>query len=327
MKRIKRAIIPIILIIISTILIVIGYTMRRAEPIVLQGVVQCKQYLAQSKIAGRIDSLFVVEGDSVIAGQLLYTLSTPELKTKLEQAVAAKSAAVALDKEALAGARKQQIEAARNLYQKATAGREFAEKSYNRIKALHSKGVATAQQLDEALATFEALKATQSAAYEEYSLALAGATKEQKDAAAAQVLMAQGAVNEVESYISDSRVYSAVTGEVSTIAYNRSEVVGAGFPVMTILDLADTWIEFNIIETLMPRIRIGKKSTAYIPALGHDISLTVSHIAPQADFAVWNATRTNGGFDVRTFVVKMRAKDVNADLRPGMSAIIKLEGK
>ena len=325
MKSFKRAIIPILLIITSVIFITIGCSMRRAEPVVLQGVVQCKQYLAQSKIAGRIDTIFVAEGDYVRAGQLLYTLSTPELNTKLEQAVAAKSAAVALDKEALAGARKQQIEAARNLYQKATAGREFAEKSYNRIKALHTKGVATTQQLDEALATFEALKATQSAAYEEYSLALAGATKEQKQAAAAQVSMAQGAVKEVESYISDSRIYATVSGEISTIAYNRSEVVGAGFPVMTILDLADTWVKFNIKETLMPHIKIGDRLTAYIPALERNISLIVNYIAPQADFAVWNATRANGGFDVRTFVVKMRAEETISSLRPGMSAIIKLE--
>lgn len=321
MKHFKRAIIPIALVGASVIIIVIGHTLRRHEPIMLQGVVQCRQYQAQSKIAGRIDSIFVAEGDYVAAGKLLYTLSTPELDTKLEQAVAAKRAAVALDNQALAGARKQQIDAAYNIYQKATAGRDLAEKSYNRIKALHEKGVATTQQLDEASATFEALKATQSAAYAEYSLALAGATKEQKAAAAAQVSMAQGAVNEVESYISDSRVYSPTTGEVSTVAFNRGEVVGAGFPVMTILDLNDIWIEFNIKETLMPHFAVGEYFDAFIPALNRDISLCVSYIAPQADFAVWDATRTEGGFDIRTFVVRMKPT-ANSGLRPGMSAIV-----
>lgn len=321
----KRLILPIILIFVSAVIISTGYILQRRQPTLLQGVVQCKEYSAQSKIAGRIDSLFAVEGATVVAGELLYTLSTPELDTKLEQAVAAKSAAVALDKQTLIGTRKEQIEAAYNLYQKATAAREFAEKSYNRIKSLHDKGVATTQQLDEATATFEALKATQSAAYAEYSLALAGATKEQKAAAAAQVSMAQGAVNEVESYIADSRVYSPATGEISTVAFNRGEVIGAGFPVVTILDLNDIWVEFNIKETLMPNIVVGERFSAFIPALNSDIDLTVSYIAPQADFAVWNATRTEGGFDIRTFVVKMRPADSHSNLRPGMSAIIKLK--
>ena len=322
MKRFKRVIIPIALIGVSVIIIAIGYLLRRGEPIILQGVVQCRQYQAQSKIAGRIDSIFVTEGDYVASEKLLYTLSTPELNTKLEQAVAAKKAAVALDEQALAGARKQQIEAAYNLWQKATAGRDLAEKSYNRIKALHNKGVATTQQLDEANATFEALKATQSAAYAEYSLALAGATKEQKAAAAAQVLMAQGAVNEVKSYIYDSRVYSPTSGEISTIAFNCGEVVGAGFPVMTILDLSDIWVEFNIKETLIPHFAVGECFDAFIPALNRNISLSVSYIAPQADFAIWNATRAEGGFDIRTFVVRMKAVNNDDGLRPGMSAII-----
>ena len=322
MKRFKRAIIPIALIAISTIIVIVGYLLRRNEPIMLQGVVQCRQYQAQSKIAGRIDSIFVAEGDSVNTGELLYTLSTPELNTKLEQAIAAKKAAIALDEQAVAGARKQQIEAAYNLWQKATAGRDLAEKSYNRIKALHDKGVATTQQLDEAKATFETLKATQSAAYAEYSLALAGATKEQKAAAAAQVSMAQGAVNEVESYISDSRVYSPTAGEVSTIAFNCGEVVGAGFPVMTILDLSDIWVEFNIKETLMPNFAIGECFDAFIPALNRNISLRISHIASQADFAIWDATRAEGGFDIRTFAVRMKPINSNDRLRPGMSAII-----
>lgn len=324
MKSIKRLALPLLLISLSAVIIAIGYLLRRDKAILLQGVVQCKQYNAQSKIAGRIDTIFVTEGESVQIGELLYTLSTPELNTKLEQAIAAKRAAVALDNQAMAGARKQQIEAAYNLWQKATAGRELAEKSYNRIKTLHDKGVATTQQLDEALATFEALKATQSAAYAEYSLALAGATKEQKDAAAAQVSMAQGAVDEVESYISDSRVYAPVSGEISTIAYNRGEVVAAGYPVMTILDMNDIWIEFNIKETLMPHIAIGECFSAFIPALNRNINFIVSYIAPQADFAVWNATRTEGGFDIRTFVVKMRSVDSDSGLRPGMSAIINM---
>lgn len=323
MKKSKYIILISLLAVVAIAIITIGTILKREEHIVLQGVIECQQYRIASKIAGRIENIAVSEGDSVTAGELLYTISTPELHTKLTQVTAAKEAAEALDREALAGARKQQIEAAYSLWQRAVAGRELAQKSYDRVAKLHKKGVVTTQQLDEATANFEAMKSAESAAYSQYSLALAGATDNQKAAAAAKVNMAQGAVDEVMSYISDGNVFAPISGEVSTIAYYAGEVVGAGFPVVTILKLNDIWAEFNIKETLMPRFTIGSEVVAYIPAIDKHIRLEVSYISPQADFAVWSATRTEGSFDIRTFLVKMRPKE-RVYLRPGMSAIIEL---
>ena len=323
MKKSKYALFISLLLVVAIAIISIGAIIKKEEKIILQGVIECREYRIASKIAGRIESVNVSEGNKVTAGELLYTISTPELQTKLTQATAARAAAEALDREALAGARKQQIEAAYSLWQRAVAGRELAQKSYDRVAKLHKKGVVTTQQFDEATANFEAMKSAESAAYAQYSLALAGATKEQKAAAAAKVSMAQGAVDEVMSYISDGSVYAPISGEVSTIAHYTGEVVGAGFPVVTILDLKDIWAEFNIKETLMPRFTIGSKVQAYIPAIDKHISLKVSHIAAQADFAVWSATRAEGEFDIRTFVVKMQPTESGL-LRPGMSAIIEI---
>ena len=324
MNRGKYLIFIILLAITAIIIVFIGISIKKNKKVVLQGVIECREYRVASKIAGKIETLHISEGDSVTIGELLYTISTPELQTKLSQAIAAKDAAMALDKQTISGARQQQIDAAYNLWQKASAGRELAQKSFERIANLHAKGVVTTQQLDEATANLEAMRATESAAYAEYSLALAGATKEQKDAAAANVNIAQGAIDEITSYISDGTVISPISGEVSTVAYYPGEVVGAGFPVVTILDLDDLWAEFNIKENLLPHFTIGTTLIAYIPAIDKHISLVVSYISPQADFAIWNATRAEGGFDIRTFVVKLKPTDNKSKLRPGMSAIIEL---
>ena len=324
MNRGKYLIFIILLAITAIIIVFIGIAIKKNKKVVLQGVVECREYRVASKIAGKIETLHISEGDSVTIGELLYTISTPELQTKLSQAIAAKDAAMALDKQTITGTRQQQIDAAYNLWQKASAGRELAQKSFERIANLHAKGVVTTQQLDEATANLEAMRATESAAYAEYSLALAGATKEQKDAAAANVNIAQGAIDEITSYISDGTVISPISGEVSTVAYYPGEVVGAGFPVVTILDLNDLWIEYNIKENLLPHFTIGTTLIAYIPAIDKHIPLVVSYISPQADFAIWNATRADGGFDIRTFVVKLKPTDNKSKLRPGMSAIIEL---
>lgn len=317
----------IIGIVVAAVLIVVAVILvsryiRRSTPTILQGTVECTTYKASSKIAGRIDDMKVQEGQHVEKGELLYTLSTPELDAKLMQAEAARSAAQALDQKALTGARSQQKEAALNLWQKAQAGRELAQKTYDRVKRLYDQGVVPAQKLDEAEANLQAMTATEKAAKAQYDLVDDGSSKEDKAAAAAQVLRAQGAVTEVESYLSDAMVYSPVTGEISTVIAEQGELVGTGYPVVAILDLQDMWVTFNIKETLLPQIHMGTRMIGYVPALDREVEFTVTYIAPQADFATWAATRTQGGFDIRTFTVKAKPVTCVEYMRPGMSVLV-----
>ncbi|WP_295939666.1 efflux RND transporter periplasmic adaptor subunit [uncultured Alistipes sp.] len=302
--------------------ILVSWYIRRSTPTLIQGTVECTTYKASSKVAGRIDEMKVEQGDRVEAGQLLYVLSTPELDAKLQQAEAVKSAASAQDRAALAGARIQQIEAAMNVWRQAQAGMELARKTYERVKNLYDQGVVPEQKLDEASANYKAMTATMQAAKAQYDMALDGARQEDKDAAAAMVRQAEGAVSEVESYLSDAMVYSPAAGEVSTVIAERGELVGSGYPVIAILDLTDVWVTFNIKETLMPGITVGTRMTGYVPALDKDVEFEVTYIAAQADFATWSATRTQGGFDIRTFAIKAKPTAGVENIRPGMSVLV-----
>lgn len=319
-KNIIGIVVAAVVIILSVVLI--SWYLTRKTPMLIQGTIECTTYKASSKVPGRIDCMKIAQGDRVEKGQLLYTLSTPELDAKLQQAEAVKSAASALDDAALAGARIQQIEAALNMWEKAQAGLELARKTLERVKNLYEQGVVPAQKLDEATANYAAMKATAQAAKAQYDLAADGARKEDKAAAAARVRQAEGAVSEVESYIGDAMVYSPVTGEVSTVIAEEGELVGSGYPVVAILDMSDMWVTFNIKETLMPRITMGTRMTGFVPALDRDVEFEVTYIAPQADFATWAATRTQGGFDIRTFAVKARPCTCVEHMRPGMSVLV-----
>lgn len=125
-------------------------------------------------------------------------------------------------------------------------------------------------------------------------MATDGARKEDKEAAAARVRQAEGAVSEVESYISDAMVYSPVTGEISTIIAEEGELVGSGYPVVAILDMSDLWVTFNVKETLLPGLRIGTRMNGYVPALDSDVEFEVTYIS-RGRFATWSATRTQAG--------------------------------
>lgn len=86
--------------------------------------------------------------------------------------------------------------------------------------------------------------------------------------------------------------------------------------------MSDVWVTFNIKEDLMPDIHIGTRMKGYIPALDRSVEFEVTYIAVQADFATWSATRTQGGFDIRTFAVKAKPTQDVEYIRPGMSVLV-----
>ena len=300
----------------------IGWYVVKPAPILLQGEVEVKSVKISSKLTGRVDSLPVREGERVQKGQLLFVLSTPEIEAKLRQATAAREAADAQQAKADKGARSQEIDAAYSLWQKAQAGLELAEKTYNRVKNLYEEGVLPRQKLDEAEANYKAAQNTVTAARSQYQLAREGARNEDKEAAKALVAQASGAVSEVESYISDARQYAPFTGEVGTVIAEQGELISSGYPIITLLDLDDMWVTFNVKEDLLPRIKMGTVLDAYVPALDRHVKLTVDYLGAQADYATWSATRTGGDFDVRTFESRARPDSPQDGLRPGMTVTV-----
>lgn len=321
----KKSNIPLIvvLVLLISIIIFLGYRFGRSRHEVVQGYVECTNLRLASKIAGRIDKIFVEEGDSVSRGDTLYVISTPELDAKLGQVEAILSAAKAVEERAKAGTRKPIIRSARDMWQKAKVGVTLARQSYDRVQRLYEEGVATAQKRDEAYAALAAARATERAAKSQYLLAVEGASREDKEAAAAQVRQAQSVVEEVERYLADRVVCSPVDGVVATVVSNEGEIVGSGYPVVTVAECDTAKAIFNIPETLLPLIVQGRHFEAEVPALGKRVGFEVSSISVEANFATQSATSARGDFDIRTFEVKMTPLGSVA-LRAGMSVIIEL---
>ncbi len=322
MKKTNIALIVVLVLLIS-IIIFIGYRWGRSNKVVVQGNIESTTLRLGSKIAGRIDKIFVEEGDSVQKGDTLYIISTPELEAKLSQVEAMLSAAKAIDAKAKAGTRKPIVRSARDMWQKAQVGVTLANQTYARVLRLYEEGVVSAQKRDEALASLEAARATERAAKSQYILAVEGASREDKAAAAAQVREAQSVVEEVERYLADRVVCAPTDGVVDSVAGNIGEIVGSGYPVVTILQSDSAKAVFNIPETLLPQISCGKHFEAKVPALDKKIGFEVVYIAVEADYATQSATSARGDFDIRTFEVKMKPLG-DVPLRAGMSVTVEL---
>lgn len=302
----------------------LGVFALRPEPELLMGEVYVSEYRVSNKVPGRIDTIFVTEGQQVCKGDTLAYISSPTVDAKLAQAKAARSAAKAQSSKADKGARQQQISAAYEMWQKALVGVDISKKSYDRVKQLYDKKVVSAQKFDEVEAQYKAAVATANAAKTQYDLAVDGAQDEDKLAAKALVDQANGAVSEVKSYIVDQFLLAPCDGEVSEIYPKRSELVGTGSPVMSILDMSDVWFSFSVREDLLKNLTVGTEVDINIPALGEQTyKAKVTYLKAMASYATWRATKVNGEYDVKSFDVKLVPTEDIPNLRAGMTAIIK----
>lgn len=301
-----------------------GFFMLRKGPEIIQGQAEVTEYRVSSKVPGRILEFRVKEGQTVNAGDTLAIIEAPDVVAKMAQAQAAEDAAQAQNEKAIKGARQEQIQTAYEMWQKARAGVDIAEKSYKRVKNLFDQGVMSAQKFDEASAQRNAAIATEKAAKAQYTMAKNGAEREDKLAAVALVNRAKGAVAEVESYVKETYLIAQTKGEVSEIFPKLGELVGTGAPIMNVSVLDDMWVTFNVREDLLKGLTMGTEFEAFIPAMDNKIvKLKVYYLKDIGTYAAWKATKTTGQFDLKTFEVKALPLEKVEGLRPGMSVILK----
>lgn len=302
---------------------IIGWLVLKPEPEMIQGEVEATEVRISGKLAGRIESFNVSEGDRVDSGQWLVKISSPELMAKLDQAKAAQSAAKAMSQKARKGAREEQIRGAYELWQQAKVNVSIMQKTFERVKKMYEAEAISAQKFDEAEARLEAAFTTEKAARSQYDMAKNGAEKEDKMAAEAMLDKASGALSEVSAYLSETELKSPISGEVTEIYPKRGELVGQGAPIMTLVDLDDCWIVFNLREDQIQHIHMGSNIQVDIPALGlSQVDFKISYIKALGSYATWKATKTTGDFDSKTFEIRAKPVRKIQHLRPGMTVLI-----
>ncbi len=312
------------LIVIILLIAIIGYFVSKPKPLVIQGEAEATEYRVSGKVTGRIDDIYVREGQNVQKGDTIAHIDSPEVRAKLAQADAAKAAASAQSLKARNGARTEQIQGAYQLYQQALVQEDVMKKSFERVQKLYDQKVISAQKYDETKAQYDASVAQTKAAKSQYDMAVNGARREDKEAAQALVDQANGAVMEVESYLGELYLVSPASGIVSQVYPHNGELVGAGSPVASVLDLSDIWFTFNVREDYLHGLKQGDKVRILIPALDDkEISATVNYISVRESYATWKATKETGMYDAKTFEVRAIPDEAIDGIRPGMTGIMR----
>jgi len=291
----------------------------------LQGQMEARRVLVAGKIPGRLERLFVHEGDMVVKDSLVAIISSRELEAKKIQAEGALGAAKAQSNKANTGARAEEITALKAMKERAQDAADLAKTTFDRVQKLYNDGVIPLQKRDEAETQMKTAVAAATAAKAQYEQAVAGARVEDKAAANALVIQARGANAEVDAYLDETKIRAPISGEVSLKLAEEGEIIGAGMPVIAITDLNDSWAVFHIREDFLKHISKGKTFTVQIPALDKTIEMEVTYIASVGDYATWRSSKESGGYDLKSFEIRMRPKTTVENLRPGMSVLFPME--
>ena len=178
----------------------------------LQGQMEARRVLVAGKVPGRIERLFVHEGDVVNKDSLVAVISSPEIEAKKMQAQGALGAAKAQASKARNGARSEDITALKAMADRAQEAATLAKNTYNRVQKLYNEGVLPLQKRDEAETQMKASQSAADAARAQYNQAVAGARSEDKAAANALVMQAKGANAEVDAYLEETKIRTPIDG-------------------------------------------------------------------------------------------------------------------
>ena len=294
----------------------------RPPPLIVQGEVEATRVDLSPRVSGRVKTLRADIGDRVRAGDVVIELDSPQLEASL--AVAEASLAVAMaDRDRVYSTRQEVIDAQKAGLGKAEADVELARRVYERQQQLLHSGNTTQQRMDEATNGLEAAQKALQTAQANLTLARQGTSDQEKSLAIAKSKQAQATVDQIKTDLAELMIHAPITGQVTTRTAELGELFNPGETLISIVEIDDAWLTFNLREDLLTGLKVGDQFEVQIPALANRfIPVRVTMINARGDYANWRATKATGDFDLRTFEVRAKPVVPVDGLRPGMSGIV-----
>ena len=270
-------------------------------PLLIQGEMDATQLDIAARVHGRVAEILVNEGQDVAAGAVLVRIDNPETIAKNEQALAAKIVAESQLANINAGTRAEVIAARKAALEQAEAGMIEAKKTYDRKSQLVEHGNAPQAQLDQATDSLHQAERAVDQAKSAHEQAVNGYTREEREIAMANVGKAVADVSAVQSIVDQMVIYAPVASQVYERNVEPGEYVSPGVPLVTLVDLNDVWIHFDLREDLAQELKVGDRFGVRVPALSdRRVLVEVNMIATKGEYASWRTTRA-GDVDLRTF--------------------------
>ena len=264
----------------------------------MQGEADATRLDIAARVDGRVKEIPVERGQNVPArAVLVQDRQSGDTVAKHEQMRAAMAVAEAQLANVLVGTRVETIAARKAELERAQAALVLAQKTFDRTHTLTEQGNAPQARLDQMTDTLHESERAVDQAKSAYDQAVNGDTKEERAIARANVEKANADIQSVQSIIDQLVVYAPVASQVYQRNVEPGEYVSPGVPLVTLIDLADVWIHFDLREDLVKGLKVGDRFDVRIPALAdRRVTVEVKLIATKGEYASWRATRATGRF-------------------------------
>ncbi|MDR3750787.1 MAG: efflux RND transporter periplasmic adaptor subunit [Terracidiphilus sp.] len=318
-------------------------TVRPKTDLQLIGTVDANEVLVSAKISGRIQMLAVEEGQQVKAGQLIAVIESDDLHAALEAAEAntssqkwkltgsvdtvqqtrGETSSATVNAEAV-------LKAARATLAQAQAQFEHQQADTSRNVALSNQGIMSQQSRDDAVTSLQADQAAVDTARENVAASEASLRQARAhellttvaartvDSTRDEVANARALADQARVQVGYSQVFAPVSGKVNVLAARQGEVLAAGAPIVTIMDLTQTWIYAPLPETQADSVQVGDSLRVVMPS-GVTIQGKIINKAALADFATQRDVSSRKR-DIKTVQLKLLIDNPGERFVPGMTA-------
>jgi multidrug resistance efflux pump len=318
-------------------------TTRRSTDLQLIGTVDANEVIVSSKIPGRIQTLTVEEGQDVTSGELIAVIESQDLRAALKAAEATaasqrwklnstedterqnrgETSSAVVSAEA-------QVKSAEAALAQAQAQYEHQQADTSRAVALAQQGIDSTQTRDEQVTALQAAKAAVDAARENLAAAqanlrqarahelLADASARTVDQTRADAANARALAEQAQVEEGYAQIVSPINGKVDVWAARQGEVVAAGTPIVTIMDLTETWVYAPLPETQADAVQLGDSLRVVMPS-GATIWGKVIAKSAEGDFATQRDVNSMKR-DIKTVQLKLLIPNPGEKFVPGMTA-------
>lgn len=318
-------------------------TVRPTGDLQLIGTVDANEVLVNARIAGRIQKLTVKEGDYVKAGQLIAVIESDDLDAALK---AAEATAASLrsrlnsnvetekqntgETQSATASAEAQVKVAEASLAQAQANLQHQQADTSRTVALAQQGIMSAQARDEQTTALQAAQAAVTAAESQLTAAqaslrqarahelLATVSAHTVASTRADVANARAMADQARIEKSYAEVIAPVNGRVAVWAAREGEVVTMGQPIVSIMDLSQTWVYAPLPETQADAVKLGDSLRVVMPS-GGTIQGKIINKAAEADFATQRDVSSRKR-DIRTIQLKLLIENPDLKYVPGMTA-------
>lgn len=254
------------------------------EPPRYNGYVEARYVYASAVSAGPIETVSVREGETVLAGDLLFRLRSEQQLALLQGAEARVAAAEAGLKNLTTGSRADELDVIQASLQKAQADMGLARDSATRSEKLFKEGLVPQSKLDQDRATLASAEAAVRQLEAQLKVAELPARSEQQVEAEANLAAAHADAEKANADLADRSITAPAAGRIERVYFDAGEIVAAGTPVISILPEGALKVKFYVPEAARAGFALGDQLAVSCDGCPDGLTARVSFFASDPQF-------------------------------------------